>query len=173
MKYLLFFYLFLSFSCSDKPVDMEVSLYERSGQHITRDDFSPYFFFNQKVYNGPAFNKYRSGEKREEGNLKNGYKTGPWTGWDKNGKKRFTGNYIGGKANGNWVGFHKNGKKKYEGKYENGFQTGKWLYFTEKGGKELEESYFICTGKCKDGHPPDKRGTAYICKHLGKLIDPN
>ena len=67
------YFLFFS-SCSDEPVDMGMVLYERSGQHLTGDNFSPYFFFNQKVYNGPAFNKYRSGEKKEQGMLKNGFK---------------------------------------------------------------------------------------------------
>jgi|TARA_B110000914_G_scaffold52907_1_gene45540 antitoxin component YwqK of YwqJK toxin-antitoxin module len=164
--------LFLFYSCSDKPVDMENVLYDRSGQYITGDNFSPYFFFNQKVYNGPAFNKYKSGEKREQGLLKNGYKDGLWTGWNKDGKKRFTGEYKEGKANENWIGYHPNGKKKYEGKYEQGLQTGKWIYYNNKGVKEMDESYFVCTDKCKDSHPPDKRGTAYICKHLGRVINP-
>ena len=151
MKYLLFSFIIVFFSCSDEPVNMEEVLFERGGQYITADNFSPYFFFNQKVYNGPAYTKYRTGEKREQGILKNGFKSGSWTGWDKEGNKRFTGEYKEGKENGLWVGFHPNGKKKYEGKYTNGLQTGNWFYFNKEGKKELEESY----------------------SELGKLINPN
>ena len=94
---------------------MDEVLFERGGQYITSDNFSPYFFFNQKVYNGPGYVNYRSGEKKEQGTLKNGFKSGIWTGWDKNGNKRFVGEYKEGKENGRWEGFHPNGKKKYEG----------------------------------------------------------
>ena len=141
MKYLLLFFILILFSCSNEPVNMEEVLFERSNQYITKDNFSPYFFFNQKVYNGPAYNRYRSGEKKEQGILKNGYKTGSWTGWNKGGAKRFTGEYKEGKEDGIWIGFHPNGKKKYEGKYANGLQAGQWIYYDSKGKKELEESY--------------------------------
>ena len=58
---------------------------------------------------------------------------------------------------------------KYEGIYEVGFQTGKWSYFNSAGKKNLEEAYFVCTDDCKDEHPPDRRGTKYICEKLGRL----
>tara|TARA_B100000214_G_scaffold372290_2_gene350270 strand:- start:1229 stop:1759 length:531 start_codon:yes stop_codon:yes gene_type:complete len=169
---LFFISFFFLVSCSSKtPVDMDEVLYDRSGQYITGDDYSSFFYFNQKVYNGPAFNKYRSGEKREEGVLKNGFMSGVWTGWDKNGKKKFVGEYERGKAHGKWTGFHPNGQKKYEGNYEIGYQTGNWTYYNEKGKKNLEEVYFVCTDQCKDEHPPAKRGVAYVCSSLGKLIE--
>ena len=120
---------------------MEEVLFERGGQYITSDNFSPYFFLNRKVYNGPAYLKYRTGEKREQGVLKNGFKSGSWTGWDKKGNKRFIGKYKEGKEDGLWTGFHSNGNKKYEGNYRNGLQTGKWVYFNTNGGKKLEETY--------------------------------
>ena len=157
--------------CSDKPVDMEVVLYDRSGQYITGDNYSNFFFYNQKVYNGPAFNRYRSGEKREQGMLKNGFKSGTWIGWDKDGKKKYSGEYGRGRAHGKWTGYHPNGDKKYEGLYEQGFQSDKWVYYDKKGRKNLEETYYVCTEKCQDEHPPDRRGVAYICEKLGKITD--
>ena len=167
-KFLIF--IFLIFSCSSKnPVDMETVLYDRSGQYITGDNYSSFFFFNQKVYNGPAYNRYKSGEKREEGTLKNGFKSGAWTGYNKEGKRKFVGEYKKGKAHGKWVGYHPNGNKKYEGLYELGFQTGDWSYFDEKGRKNLEEDYYVCNEECKDEHPPDRRGVKYICAKLGRL----
>jgi hypothetical protein len=35
----------------------------------------------------------------------------------------------------------------------------------------LEETYYVCTEKCQDEHPPDRRGVAYICEKLGKIVD--
>ncbi len=167
-----FFMFFVILSCSSKTaVDMDKVLYDRSGQYITGDNFSSFFFYNQKVYNGPAFNNYRTGEKREQGLLKNGFKSGAWTGWDKKGNKKFIGEYVKGKAHGGWTGFHPNGKKKYEGKYELGFQTGSWSYYNNKGKKNLEETYYVCTEECKDAHPPDRRGVKYVCEELGTLVD--
>ena len=171
MKKLFPFILILYSGCSDKPVDMDVVLFERSGQYITNENYSDFFFFNRKVYNGPGYNKYRSGEKREQGTLKNGFKVGIWTGWDRQGNKRFDGEYVKGKAQGKWVGYHIGGEKKYEGLYELGFQKGKWLYFNENGKKILEETYYNCDAKCEDEHPPDRRGVPYVCEKLGKLVD--
>ena len=74
MKYLLSFLVLILSSCSNEPVDMDEVLFERSNQYITKDNFSPYFFFNKKVYNGPAYNRYRSGDKKEQGMLKTAIK---------------------------------------------------------------------------------------------------
>ena len=167
---LFFIFSFLIVSCSSKtPVAMDEVLWERGGQYITADNYSSFFYFNQKVYNGPGFLKYRSGEKKEEGSVKNGFKAGAWTGWDKKGNKKFTGEYKKGKAHGQWTGFHINGKKKYEGKYELGFQTGSWAYYNKNGKKNLEELYYVCTDECKDAHPPNRKGSIYICEKLGRI----
>ena len=45
MKKLFPFILILYSGCSDKPVDMDVVLFERSGQYITNDNYSDFFFF--------------------------------------------------------------------------------------------------------------------------------
>ena len=44
MKCLFFLITLFFFSCSDEPVNMEEVLFERGGQYITSDNFSPYFF---------------------------------------------------------------------------------------------------------------------------------
>lgn len=157
-------FIFAFVACSSKtPVDMEEVLYDRSGQYITADNYNTSiigFLYNQKVYNGPGFIRYRSGEKREQGPLKNGFKSGTWMGWDEEGKKKYEGEYQKGKPHGNWIGFHPDGKKKYEGDYKFSFQVGKWTYFNNKGIKTLEENYFICDEEC------DEKDS-----NLGKLID--
>ena len=173
MKRLLCILIFSVMACSSKnPVDMKEVLYDRSGQYITGDNYNTSvigFFYNQKVYNGPGFIRFRSGEKREQGTLKNGFRSGTWTGWDKEGNKKFVGEYKKGKAHGKWVGFHVNGKKKYEGNYELGFQSGNWNYYDNNSKKNLEEAYYVCNDECKDSHPPDRRGVPYICEKLGRL----
>ena len=37
------------FSCSGDPVNMDEKLFDRSGQWITNDDYSSFFFYNLKV----------------------------------------------------------------------------------------------------------------------------
>ncbi len=166
--------LFLSFiiGCSSgTPVNMEEVLYERGGRFITSDDYSSLFYKNQKVYSGPGFKLYKNGKKKEQGTLKNGWKSEIWTGWYKNGEKKFDGSYLKGNPHGPWTGFYRSKQKKYEGSYELGFQVGKWVYFTKKGKKRLEEEYFVCTQDCEDSHPPARRGKEYICNNLGKIIN--
>ena len=151
MKLFLLLLIFL-FSCSSDPVNMDEKLFDRGGQWITNDDFSSFFYYNQKVYNGPGFLLHRNGKKKEEGPIKRGYKSGIWTGWDKEGKKKFTGAYDIGREHGNWEGWYPNGNKKYEGKYDEGLQIGTWTYYNEQGKKNLEETYFHCTDECAESH---------------------
>lgn len=164
MKRLLPLIVFSLMACSSKTaVNIEEVLYLKGEQYITTDSYDTSFLgfiFNQKVYNGPGFFSYRNGEKREQGPLKNGFKSGVWTGWDKKGKKKYEGEYQRGKPHGSWIGFHPDGRKKYEGNYKFSFQVGKWTYFNNKGIKALEENYFICDEECDEKDPS-----------LGKLID--
>ncbi len=164
MKKLFILLFYFIFGCSsDTPVNMEEVLFERGERFISTK--------NQKVYNGPGFKKYKNGEKKEQGAIKNGWRSETWTGWYEDGKKKFTGGYLEGKPNGPWNGFHRNGQKKYEGNYENGFQIGKWTYYDRKGKKNLEEEYFVCTEECAVSHPADRRGKKYVCVNLGKITD--
>ena len=52
-KIFTFIFLFL-ISCSETPVNMDEILFDRGGRYITRPDFSSMWFYNLKVYNGPA-----------------------------------------------------------------------------------------------------------------------
>ena len=163
MKKLFPFFLVLIAGCSSDPVNMDEVLFERAGQYITDNNYSSFFFFNLKVYNGPAYTLHKNGKKKEEGKLKNGFQSGLWTAWDDEGNKWFSGAYEHGKEHGKWVGWHPNGNKKYEGIYENGFQAGKWTYYNEAGKKNLEEIYFFCTEECADSH------YKMDCSRMGKV----
>ena len=105
------------------------------------------------AYNGSAYQLYKSGEKKAEGNIKGGLKHKSWIGYFKNGVKKYVGEYKEGYADGDWTGYHKNGVKKYEGVYKFGFMVGKWTYFNTKEVKVLEEYYFVCEEGCDKSHP--------------------
>jgi len=162
--------LLMIVACSSDPVNMDKVLFERSGQYITNDDFHSFFYFNRKVYNGPAYSLHKNGKKKEEGDLKNGFRTGVWHTWYDDEKKRYTGGYNRGKEHGKWIAYYyTNGKTKYEGSYKDGLQEGKWIYFDETGNKELEEIYFSCTEECEKSHfkrPCPKEGKVKESKEL-------
>ena len=60
-----FLLLIFTISCSGDPVNMDEKLFDRGGQWITSDNYSSFFFFNQKVYSGPGFILHRNGKKRK------------------------------------------------------------------------------------------------------------
>lgn len=138
----IFTFIFLFFiSCSETPVNMDEKLFDRGGRYITRPDYSSMWFYNLKVYNGPAFNLHNNGERKEKGEIVNGAKSGVWNGWDEEGNLKYKGGYLNGKEDGKWVGYHANGKTKYEGVYKDGNQIGTWKYYNKKGKMTTEEKY--------------------------------
>lgn len=141
MKKTYFLFLFFLVGCSETPVNIDEKLFERGGRYITRPDYSSMWFYNLKVYNGPAFSIYKNGERREKGEIVNGAKSGVWTGWDEKGNIKYKGSYLIGKEDGKWLGYHANGKTKYEGLYKDGKQIGTWKYYNKKGKISTEEKY--------------------------------
>ena len=139
-KIFTFTFLFLM-SCSETPVNMDEKLFDRGGRYITRPDYSSMWFYNLKVYNGPAFTLHKNGERKEKGEIVNGAKSGVWNGWDEKGNLKYKGGYLNGKEDGKWVGYHANGKTKYEGVYKEGNQVGTWKYYNKKGKVTTEEKY--------------------------------
>ena len=162
MKILLLLVFIISCSSSD-PVNVDKVLIEKMNGR--------FFKTPTKVYSGPGFKLYKSGEKMEEGKIKNGWKVETWTGYYKNGSKKYVGEYKEGKEENKWTGYFRGGEKKYEGQYFNGFQIGTWNYFNKKGQKNLEETYFTCEETCKASHPPHKSSIEYVCVNLGKIMD--
>jgi antitoxin component YwqK of YwqJK toxin-antitoxin module len=154
MKKTLIFLMLAFIGCSKTPVDMDEKLFDRAGRYITRSDFSSIWFYNLKVYNGPAFSMHRSGERKEKGDIVNGAKSGSWSGWDEKGNLKYKGDYINNTEDGKWAGYFTNGKIKYEGVYKNGKQIGTWKYYNKKGKMTTEEKYFSCDEKCEETHSP-------------------
>lgn len=141
MKKIFIFSMLVFIGCSKTPIDMDEKLFDRGGRYITRPDFSSMWFYNLKVYNGPAFSMHKNGERKEKGDIVNGAKSGSWSGWDEKGNLKYKGDYLDNKEDGKWMGYHVNGKTKYEGLYKDGKQIGKWKYFNKRGKLTTEEEY--------------------------------
>ena len=56
--------------CSKEPINYETTLVERDGVYFTKD--------TNKPYSAPVFSLYKDGEKKEDGNIKDGKKDGLW-----------------------------------------------------------------------------------------------
>ena len=87
---------------------------------------------------------YENGQKKSEGNFKDGKKDGLQTEWYENGQKKQEGNYKDGKMDGLLTYWFKNGQKQGELNYKDGKYHGLWTSWYENGQKETE-------GNWKDG----------------------
>ena len=96
-----------------EPINYETTLVERKSVYYTKD--------TNKPYSGPVFSLYEvGGQKKSEGNLKDGGKNGLWTDWYENGQKGDEGTYKDGKLDGLWTYWDENGQKKSEITYKDG-----------------------------------------------------
>ena len=107
MKLLLLFSIFIWSCSSSDPVNVDEVLIEKMDGR--------FFKTPTKVYSGPGFKLYKNGKKKEEGKIKNGWKTETWNGYYENGSKKYVGAYEEGKEDGKWAGYYVGGEKKYEG----------------------------------------------------------
>lgn len=86
---------------------------------------------------GPWKFFYENGDIMREGSYKSGVPVGPWKEYYKGGQLKSEGSYVssGGEAvkQGNWITYHKNGAKEKEGKYLNGKPVGTWLEYNTLG----------------------------------------
>ena len=143
--------LLLIVGCEKEPINYETTLVERDGVFYTKD--------TNKPYSGQVFSLYDDGEKKREGNLKDGKLDGLWTYWYENGQKKWEGTFKDGEyyslvnywdengeikikdGNGLWTSWYKNGHKKEEGTYKNGKQDGLFTFWYENGQKASEETW--------------------------------
>ena len=58
--------------------------------------------------------------------------TGKWIEWWGNGNKKEEGEYKNGKEEGKWIGWYENGNKMYEREYKDGKPEGKWIWVVGK-----------------------------------------
>ncbi len=91
---------------------------------------------------------YESGQKRLEGNSKDGKKEGVWIEFYENGQKSAEGSYKNDKRDGLWTCWDGNGHKIYEVSYKNDEKDGLRTKWYENGQKELEGNW---NGGKRDG----------------------
>lgn len=82
-----------------------------------------------------------NGKKLKEGKFTNGKETGVWTYWYENGRKDFEGENRHGKRFGVWTFWHENGRKREEGRYEADLRVGVWTSWYQSGQKLAETQY--------------------------------
>lgn len=86
------------------------------------------------IYQGDR--KVSEGEVSEVGALQ-----GHWTEYYGTGEKRAEGEYKDGKKDGPWTFFHREGQVEQKGIYVNGLPQGEWFWFFPSGARHREEHY--------------------------------
>jgi antitoxin component YwqK of YwqJK toxin-antitoxin module len=92
--------------CGDKKVSLE----EREGL--------VYIKGSDTLYTGEELDFYENGQKKFEGNYKDGKMDGLFVGWHDNGKKGWEVNWKDDKRDGLVVEWHENGQKKGEATFK-------------------------------------------------------
>ena len=138
--------LFASLLYSQSKFDIN-NLIDRGGLKYAPNDDEP--------YTGKVFDFYENGQKKLDGNYRNGLMNGKWTYYHENGQIYVQGRFIDGDGSnlselsgvpfngrtGRWNGWFKNGQKKSEGTYRNGNLIGKYETWFENGQKWYEGTF--------------------------------
>ena len=96
---------------------------------------------SETPYTGKVYSLHPNGQKKQEGNFKEGKTDGLLVRWHKNGQKEAEGNFKDGKRDGLHVRWHENGQKKQEGNNKDGKYDGLQVLWYESGQKEREINY--------------------------------
>ncbi|MDA7509052.1 toxin-antitoxin system YwqK family antitoxin [Akkermansiaceae bacterium] len=102
---------------SDSPYTGKVFEFHDNGQKKSEGNYK------DGKQDGHDVTWYDNGQKRSEGNYKDGKVHGPVVIWYENGQKRSEGNYKDGKLHGDGRGWHENGQKNFESEWKNGKET--------------------------------------------------
>ena len=136
MKHLLLMaFAILTIGCGEKKSE-DVNLDElevREGVAYLKNSDSP--------YTGKVFEFHDNGQKKSEGNRKDGKLHGPAVTWHENGQKEAEANNKDGKFDGPLVNWYDNGKKRFEANYKDGKQHGDATGWYENGQKSFESEW--------------------------------
>ncbi|MBL7983557.1 MAG: hypothetical protein JNM91_01100, partial [Flavobacteriales bacterium] len=111
---------------------------------------------------------YQGDRKVSEGTVSEvGALTGRWTEYYGTGEKRAEGEYKDGKKDGPWSFFHRGGEVEQKGNYANGLPHGEWIWFFEGGARHREERY----RKGKEDGASVEYDTAGVVITQGEYID--
>ena len=106
---------------------------EREGVIYLKDSKIP--------FTGKAIALHENGQKKMEGNFKNGKKDGLETSWYEDGQKWTEGNFKDDQKDGLFTIWYTNGQKMAEGNFKDGKHEGLALYWHKNGQKSVEENY--------------------------------
>ncbi len=84
---------------------------------------------------------YPDGQKRIEGEYRDGKREGQWTYWFSNGNRWSEARYKTGLRNGKSTVWYENGRKYFEGSYRMGERTGRWRFWDEEGNLLKQVNY--------------------------------
>lgn len=85
---------------------------------------------------------YQGDRRMSEGQVStSGALTGRWTEFYVTGEKRAEGEYKDGRKEGPWVFYHRGGEVEQRGNYVNGLPQGEWVWFFPGGARHREENY--------------------------------
>jgi len=84
---------------------------------------------------------YPDGQKRIEGEYRDGEREGQWTYWFSNGSRWSEARYKADLRNGKSIVWYENGRKYFEGSYHMGERTGRWRFWDEEGNLLKEVNY--------------------------------
>ena len=137
--------------CGEKIVNVE-ELEERESIWYLKDSETP--------YSGKVYALHPNGQKKKEGNFKEGKTDGLLVRWHKNGQKETEGNYKDGKADGLFVEWYENGQKLMKGNFKDGKFEGLQMAWHEneqkkweaifKDGEKISEKFWNSKGELVD-----------------------
>lgn len=119
-------------SCTNQPVEKpfeEVKVETASADSNTFTIVT----IQDTTQNGESILKYKNGQVKMEGMIKDGKREGLWKSFYENGTQWSESFYVNGVKNGPTKTWYENGNKRYEGFYSNDAQSGQWKNWDEAG----------------------------------------
>ena len=110
-------------------------------EELERREDIAYLKGSDNPYTGKGYGLYKNGQKKSEGNWKNGKLHGLITEWYENGQKKTQGHFKDGKEDGLQTSWYESGQKKDEVNGKDGKFDGLWSEWYENGKKKLETTY--------------------------------
>ena len=113
--------------------DHDVGLVVRDGLAYKGNSTTP--------YTGYGFFTHTNGQKKAEGEYRDGKEYGKWTYWHENGQKSWEAEFRDGKEHGKVTYWYENGQKRGEGEWRDGQAHGKYISWHVGGQKSGEGEY--------------------------------
>lgn len=125
------------FSCSNQSSDIVTTPEVVEVPTVDSGKFSFSIEQDTSVKNGESITKYKNGQFKLQGMMKDGKRDGLWKSFYENGLPWSETTFTAGILDGKTTTWYENGQKRYTGAYKNGVECGSWTYWDENG-KEME-----------------------------------